>query len=97
METARKKEILKEIREIKKRLEIYKSVVIHSSVFWDWIKEYDTAEIAARFLRRKGYRVEIYERISKPIPSEFLYGEDRHKRYVTIKLFQKGVEKEAGA
>lgn len=80
-----KKEVIKEIKYLKKWLRSKESVTIPVTSFWDiHEKEYTAKEVAARYLRRKGYRIAIHVTFSDPRRPQYMFGYLRYKRYATI-------------
>lgn len=79
-----KKKVIKEIKNLKKWLRS-EGVTRHLVSFWDiHEKEYKAQEIAARYLRRRGYHIDICVSFSHPRRPIYLYGFLRYSRYVTI-------------
>lgn len=79
-----KKETIQTIRAFKKILKKGTPQTVCKSGFWDiHEKQYTTHEIAARFLRMKGYDVRIEIRDNTYNPS-YCFGYIRFYRYVAI-------------
>lgn len=80
-----KKEVIKEIKNLKKWLRRGEIVTKPFISFWDiHEKEYTATEIAARYLRRKGYKIAIHVSFSAPDRPSYMFGYLRYSRYVTI-------------
>ena len=79
-----KKEIIRTIRTFKKTLKKGSPKTVWSSSYWDiHEKHYTISEVAARFLRKKGYNVQIDISDNTERPS-YLFGYIRFYRYVRI-------------
>ena len=79
-----KKEIIQAIRTFKKVLKKGSPKTVWNSCCWDIHKKrYTVEEIAARFLRRKGYNVQIDISDNTECPS-YSFGYIRFYRYVRI-------------
>ena len=79
-----KKEIIQAIRTFKKVLKKGSPKTVWNSCCWDIHKKrYTVDEIAARFLRRKGYNVQIDISDNTECPS-YSFGYIRFYRYVRI-------------
>lgn len=80
-----KKEVIKEIKYLKKWLRNKEGITIPVTSFWDiHEKEYTAKEIAARYLRRKGYPIAIHVTFSDPRRPQYMFGYLRYSRYATI-------------
>ena len=83
-----KKEIIQTIRTFKKALKKGSPKTVWSSSCWDTHEKlYHIDEIAARFLRRKGYNVQIEISDNTEYPS-YSFGYIRFYRYVRISFNQ---------
>lgn len=79
------KKVIEEIKNLKKWLRHREGITINFASFWDiHKKEYNAKEIAARYLRRKGYRIAIHVSFSAPNRPSYMFGYLRYSRYVTI-------------
>lgn len=84
----RKKDIIRTIRTFKKTLNKGISKTVWSSSYWDiHEKQYTAHEVAARFLRIKGYDVQIDISDNTECPS-YLFGYIRFHRHVRISFNQ---------
>lgn len=80
-----KKEVIKEIKYLKKWLRSKEGIIIPVTSFWDiHEKEYKAKEIAARYLRRRGYPIAIHVSFSDPRRPQRMFGYLRYSRYVNI-------------
>ena len=81
-----KKEIIRSIRNFKRVLKSGNVKTVLTVSDWDiYAKTYTIEEIAARFLRRKGYHVQITISDNTEHPS-YLFGYIRFYRYARIKF-----------
>lgn len=82
-----KKEVIRVIRHLKNSIKNKEHDIIRCTTSWDiYEKYYETTEIAARYLRRKGYNIKIIDQRSDFLRySQYLFGYVRYNRYVIIK------------
>ena len=82
-----KKEVIRVIRYLKKSIKNKEHDIIRCTTPWDiHEKYYEATEIAARYLRRKGYNIKIINQSLGLLHySQYLFSYVRYNRYVVIK------------
>lgn len=79
-----KKEVIRAIRYLEKSIKNKEHDIIHCTTSWDiHEKYYEATEIAARYLRRKGYNIKVISQFHGTY--NYLFGYARLSRHVVIK------------